>query len=67
MAGRRKEDDVRNHLVHSYIKFIELVHPKMLFFENVKGFTQEFKKNKEKGRNYGYVKFTCYPAWDNCY
>ena len=46
MAGRRKEDDVRNHLVHSYIKFIELVHPKMLFFENVKGFTKEFNNYK---------------------
>lgn len=55
MAGRRKEDDVRNHLVHSYIKFIELVHPKMLFFENVKGFTQEFKKNKEKGIAYSHL------------
>lgn len=52
MAGRRREGDVRNQLVHSYIKFISLVKPKMIFFENVKGFTQEFKKNKEKGIAY---------------
>lgn len=52
MAGRRREADVRNQLVHSYIEFISLVKPKMIFFENVKGFTQEFKKNKEKGIAY---------------
>lgn len=52
MAGRRKEDDQRNQLVLKYIEFIRLVQPKILFFENVKGFTQEFKKNKEKGEIY---------------
>jgi DNA (cytosine-5)-methyltransferase 1 len=51
-AGRRRENDQRNHLVKSYIKFIKLVRPKIIFFENVKGFTLEFKKNKEKGRKY---------------
>jgi len=52
MAGRRNENDQRNNLVKSYIKFIKLVKPKIIFFENVKGFTQEFKKNKEKGKQY---------------
>lgn len=52
MAGRRKESDSRNDLVKSYIQFIELVRPKLIFFENVKGFTLEFKKNKEKGKEY---------------
>lgn len=52
MAGRRNENDERNKLVKSYIKFIKLVKPKLIFFENVKGFTQEFKKNKEKGKQY---------------
>jgi DNA (cytosine-5)-methyltransferase 1 len=51
-AGRRNENDHRNHLVKSYIKFIKLVEPKIIFFENVKGFTQEFKQNKDKGRKY---------------
>ncbi|MFC0774275.1 DNA cytosine methyltransferase [Terrimonas alba] len=51
-AGRRKENDQRNNLIKSYIKFIKLVQPKLIFFENVKGFTLEFKKNKEKGRKY---------------
>lgn len=46
MAGRRVENDVRNQLVFSYIKFIEYVRPKMILFENVKGFTYAFDKNK---------------------
>lgn len=45
-AGLRKEDDVRNGLINSYLKFIEYTQPKVIFFENVKGFTLEFKKNK---------------------
>jgi len=51
-AGRRRENDQRNNLVKSYIKFIRLVQPKIIFFENVKGFTLEFKKNKDKGKQY---------------
>lgn len=55
MAGRRNESDQRNDLINSYIKFVEYVQPKMIFFENVKGFTMEFKKNKEKGIAYSSV------------
>ncbi len=51
-AGRRIEGDSRNELIKSYIKFIRLVQPKAIFFENVKGFTQKFDKNKIKGKIY---------------
>lgn len=51
-AGRRIEGDSRNKLIKSYIKFIRLVQPKIIFFENVKGFTQKFDKNKIKGKIY---------------
>jgi DNA (cytosine-5)-methyltransferase 1 len=51
-AGRRIEGDIRNELIKSYIKFIRLVQPKVIFFENVKGFTQKFDKNKIKGKIY---------------
>jgi len=51
-AGRREESDHRNGLIASYIEFIRLVQPKILFFENVKGFTQRFEKNKSKGIKY---------------
>jgi DNA (cytosine-5)-methyltransferase 1 len=52
MAGRRNENDHRNNLIKSYIDFIKIIKPKILFFENVKGFTMEFKKNKDKGKEY---------------
>ncbi|WP_223599563.1 DNA cytosine methyltransferase [Chryseobacterium sp. GVT01B] len=55
MAGRRNETDERNDLINSYIKFVEYVKPKIIFFENVRGFTMEFKKNKEKGIAYSSV------------
>jgi DNA (cytosine-5)-methyltransferase 1 len=45
-AGLRKENDLRNGLINSYLKFIEYTQPKIIFFENVKGFTLEFKKNR---------------------
>lgn len=49
MAGKRVKDDIRNQLVFSYIKFIKLVQPKMILFENVKGFTYAFNKRKKEG------------------
>ncbi|QOP45868.1 DNA cytosine methyltransferase [Sulfurimonas paralvinellae] len=52
MAGRRKEKDDRNKLIDSYIKFVELVQPEILFFENVKGFTIGFKKGNKRGEAY---------------
>src|SRR5690606_32046931 len=55
MAGRRNEADERNSLIKSYIEFVELVQPDLIFFENVKGFTMEFKKNKEKGIAYSEI------------
>lgn len=51
-AGRRKEDDVRNGLIKSYLRFIMYVRPNLIFFENVKGFTLKFEKNKSKGMAY---------------
>jgi len=51
-AGKRNEDDSRNGLIASYINFIRIVQPKIIFFENVKGFTQRFEKNKTKGKKY---------------
>lgn len=52
MAGRRIENDSRNNLINSYIKFIELVKPKIIFFENVRGFTMGFKSNNKRGKAY---------------
>ncbi len=53
LAGDRDENDARNSLVDSYINFISIVEPKVIFFENVKGFTINFKKKgASKGKNY---------------
>lgn len=51
-AGLRKESDTRNGLIRSYLRFIMYVRPKVIFFENVKGFTLRFEKNKSKGLAY---------------
>ena len=49
LAGRRRNGDRRNKLVHSYISMVDAIEPKILLFENVKGFSIPFKtKGKEK-------------------
>lgn len=50
IAGKRNEKDERNNLIYAYIDFIKLVKPKTIFFENVKGFTISFKKEKYKSK-----------------
>lgn len=55
IAGRRNENDSRNKLINSYVKFVSLVKPQLIFFENVKGFTMEFKNNQQKGRKYSQI------------
>lgn len=55
IAGQRNEKDNRNKLINSYVEFIDLVKPKLIFFENVKGFTMEFKGNKKKGIRYSEI------------
>lgn len=52
LAGKREENDERNLLVKSYVEFIELVRPKLLFFENVRGFTAPFGEADNKGQPY---------------
>lgn len=59
-AGLRKEDDIRNKLIDSYLEFIKYTKPKIIFFENVKGFTLEFKKNKSKNRKAAKAKGVAY-------
>lgn len=51
-AGRRRENDERNNLVHSYLSLVEHVRPRAILFENVRGFTMKFKANPEAGIAY---------------
>lgn len=47
MAGKRVKDDIRNQLVFAYIDFISMVMPRLILFENVKGFTYPFGKKED--------------------
>ena len=55
MAGKRDKNDQRNKLVKSYIKFIRLVMPDAIIFENVYGFTVNFKGKKGTKQYSSYV------------
>jgi len=54
-AGRRVEADERNTLVHEYLKFVELVQPRCILFENVRGFTKRFSVNSSNGSAFSKV------------
>lgn len=41
-AGRRKHDDPRNKLFSSYLQLVEILRPKIVLIENVRGFTVDF-------------------------
>ena len=53
-AGRRQADDTRNSLVHSYLSFVELVQPRAVLFENVRGFTMRFKGSEDADMAYSH-------------
>lgn len=42
-AGRRKVNDPRNILMREYLKLVDLVRPKFVLMENVRGITQGFR------------------------
>ena len=42
MAGRRQHDDPRNQLFAQYLRLMEIVKPKIVLIENVRGFTKDF-------------------------
>jgi DNA (cytosine-5)-methyltransferase 1 len=41
-AGKRKHDDPRNKLFKSYLKLIDLLKPRAVLIENVRGFTMKW-------------------------
>lgn len=43
LAWKRNPDDKRNKLVDSYLAFVKLINPKIVFLENVAGFTSQKK------------------------
>lgn len=49
-AGRRRKGDPRNQLVERYLEFVELVRPRMVLIENVRGITYDFVGENESDR-----------------
>jgi DNA (cytosine-5)-methyltransferase 1 len=47
-AGKRDPKDPRNKLTEEYIKVVEILHPKYILLENVKGFKASFPLKKKK-------------------
>jgi len=46
LAGQRNPNDPRNKLSNQYIKMVEIINPKYLVLENVRGFNSVFKDAK---------------------
>ena len=54
LAGLRDHNDIRNTMVNYYLKVIEIIKPRMVLFENVHGFTLEFK-SENTGKPYSEI------------
>lgn len=53
VAGRRDPDDPRNRLVRSYLQLVDLLRPRMVLVENVRGITADFAYgDRSRKRNY---------------
>lgn len=46
-AGRRQHDDPRNQLFDSYLNLVDIIKPKAVLIENVRGFTLDFNDGDE--------------------
>lgn len=46
-AGRRQHDDPRNELFASYLSLVDIIKPKAVLIENVRGFTMDFSAGDE--------------------
>jgi len=52
-AGRRKCDDPRNKLFASYLRMVDILKPRAVLIENVRGFTMDFDDDA-KVKNYSH-------------
>lgn len=51
-AGRRMAEDDRNSLFKDFVKFVDLVKPSIVLFENVPGFSYRFQSSTEDSRTH---------------
>lgn len=54
-AGRRNFKDPRNRLVEAYLELVDIVQPKLVLIENVRGMQSDFKESKESGKTVNYA------------
>ena len=45
-AGRRRRDDPRNGLFQAYLDLVDILNPRFVLVENVRGFTTDFKESE---------------------
>ncbi len=48
-AGRRRQDDPRNRLFEAYLELVQLLQPRFVLIENVRGFKSDFKVAEHEG------------------
>jgi DNA (cytosine-5)-methyltransferase 1 len=46
-AGKRNPNDPRNQLLKDYLRFVDLLKPKIVLIENVRGFTHDFTNEND--------------------
>jgi DNA (cytosine-5)-methyltransferase 1 len=52
-AGRRRRDDPRNRLFEAYLELVDILQPRLVLVENVRGFTSDFKSARKSSiRNF---------------
>jgi DNA (cytosine-5)-methyltransferase 1 len=56
-AGRRDANDPRNKLTEAYLRFVELIQPRVVMIENVRGITVDFDSEEEGGQKLNYAKW----------
>lgn len=55
LAGMRNPNDPRNKLSQQYIKMVEIIQPKYLLLENVRGFNAAFRNGSGKAKKTSYA------------
>jgi DNA (cytosine-5)-methyltransferase 1 len=54
-AGRRRPADPRNQLVARYLEFVDLIKPRMVLIENVRGITLDFVAASKGGKRHNFA------------
>jgi len=53
-AGKRDPLDPRNSLFETYLEFVDLLQPKLILIENVRGMTLDFPDPSQAGKQFNY-------------